>query len=139
MNSLFNLILAAAVLFSAAPEQVAKVESLNRCDEYTITYYYQGEEQSATVCGYDFNEPPTVGEQIEIESRTAEYIGRVNTESGELWQFRTGSGDIFAAFTQDLNGAIPSPGDQFIVVFANNGTPETVEDDIICGFFEGGF
>ena len=137
MNSVVNLILAAAVLFSAAPASagcVGQVVDLTESDDYIITYDFTGE-QVAAVSGYGFSDPPTVGDSLPLTVSRAEYVGRVETSSGLLWRFGTDN-KTFNAFSGDLHGVIPEQGQTYIIIAYDNNTPEQIDDDIIIGFLE---
>ena len=134
MNSIINLILAAAILFSAAPEQVATVESLNRCDDYTIQYNYSGAIHTATVSGYDFNIPPTVGDGLKLYAVGARFTGAVSAHSGEIWKYTDDSGRVWDLFPR--NDCNNEQRERATLIYSDNGTPEQIEDDFLVDFLE---
>lgn len=130
MNTLIYLFIAARL--AAGAYVPAVVTGLNESDDYTITYDYAGAIHTATVSGYDFNIPPTVGDGLKLYATGARFTGAAWADSGEIWKYTDDAGRVWDLFPR--NDCKNEQRERATLIYSDNGTPEQPGDDFLVDF-----
>lgn len=115
-------------VMSAGVIPASVTDLANRPDDYTITFNYQGTAQTATVCGYDFNFPPAVGDTIEIRQTEIRFAGIERTTAGTLYKYIDSAGNCWHLFPQEING---EAREKYTLFYSENGTEQSEDDFVI--------